>query len=196
MLFTSKSKFCFGCCHVNDIKLSKQFISNPLWHINKAPVVKQQSTVDITYYLDFPNYDEDLIKYFIQAVTHIAWKRINAFKTGCRIVHIALPTMWRPIVPPGRKLTKYHINATSWTPSIAEIDGDKASTWCDNEERKKRELESKMKRAIRIRIVIIRVCFVPSGTHQKLSEHKRILSFLLSCMWDTASPSYFLDILW
>ncbi len=53
-------------------------------------------------------------KYLTQAAMHMACARTNTLMTGCKIVHMALPTIWSPMVPPGKKLTKYHSSATSW----------------------------------------------------------------------------------
>ena len=61
--------------------------------------------------------DEDRVQYFKQAEIHIVCILKQTTKTGCNITHIALPTILRPIVPPGKKLTRYHINATSCTPT-------------------------------------------------------------------------------
>lgn len=36
--------------------------------------------------------------------------------TGCSMAPMALKTKLRPVVPPGRKLTRYHRSATSCTP--------------------------------------------------------------------------------
>jgi hypothetical protein len=61
--------------------------------------------------------DEDRVQYFKQAETQIVCILKQTTKTGCNITHIALPTILRPIVPPGKKLTRYQSNATSCTPT-------------------------------------------------------------------------------
>ena len=68
--------------------------------------------------------DEDRVQYFKQAEKHIVCILKQTTKTGCNITHIALPTIRRPIVPPGKKLTRYHINATSCTPTSCTYTGN------------------------------------------------------------------------
>ena len=68
--------------------------------------------------------DEDRVQYFKQAEIHIVCILKQTTKTGCNITHIALPTIRRPIVPPGKKLTRYHINATSCTPTSCTYTGN------------------------------------------------------------------------
>lgn len=67
-------------------------------------------------YPDFSFQEDDpLAKYLIHAATHMACARTTTLITGCRIVHMTLATSLRPMVPPGKKLTRYQASATSWT---------------------------------------------------------------------------------
>ena len=75
-----------------------------------------QSIKHLHSYPDFSFQDEDLITYLTHAEMHIACAFKMTLMTGCNIVHMARPTNWRPIVPPGKKLTRYHSSATIWTP--------------------------------------------------------------------------------
>ena len=67
-------------------------------------------------HFDFPCHDEDRAQYLTQLAMHIVWNLKQAENTGFNIVQIALATICRPNVPPGKKLTRYQSNETSCTP--------------------------------------------------------------------------------